>query len=151
MVRYFPYYYLCSFQKIASHGSYDEMLMTTNKRWNYFITLPPAVREDALPVSSPSPMHRRHCRRCTGVFAIVVIAIVALVARRRAGVVAHVVIVVVGIVVSCGVINVVVRHNRRRRRHQCRQRCHPSKLSPLLSLLSSIVPLPSMSSLLSSS
>jgi hypothetical protein len=27
----------------------------------YIITLPPAVREDALPVSSPSPM-RRHLR-----------------------------------------------------------------------------------------
>jgi len=57
-----PYYYLSSFQKIASHGLYDEMLLTTNKKWNYFITLPPAAREDGLPVSSSSPMHRRHDR-----------------------------------------------------------------------------------------
>ena len=62
LVRHVPYYYLRSFQKIASHGSYNEMLLTTNKRWNYVITLPPAAREDALLVSSLSPM-RRHCCR----------------------------------------------------------------------------------------
>jgi hypothetical protein len=52
LVRHVPYYYLGSFQKIACHGSYDEMFLTTNKRWNYFITLPPAAREDALLVLS---------------------------------------------------------------------------------------------------
>ncbi len=60
LARHVPCCYLRSFQKIASHGSYDEMmLLTTKKQWNYFITLPPATREDALPVSSPSPMRRR--------------------------------------------------------------------------------------------
>ena len=47
--------------KIASHGSYNEMLLTTNKRWNYVITLPPAAREDALLVLLLSPMHRQCC------------------------------------------------------------------------------------------
>jgi hypothetical protein len=105
LVRHVPYYYLRSSKKIASHGSYDEML--------YFITLPPAVREDALPVSLPSLMRRHRCRRCTCVFAVVAIAIVALVAHRRAGVGAHVLIVVIVIVVSSGDVNVVVRRNRR--------------------------------------
>ncbi len=59
LARHVPCYYLRSFQKNASHGSYDEMLLTTNERWNYFITLPPAARENVLPVSSQSPMHRR--------------------------------------------------------------------------------------------
>jgi hypothetical protein len=120
MVRYVSYYYLRSFQKIASYGSYDEMLLTTNERWNYFITLPPATREDALPVSLLLPMPRHHCRQCTGIFAIVAIAIVALIACHRADVVARVVIVVVVVVVVVvvlsGFVNVVVRCNH----HCCR-------------------------------
>jgi hypothetical protein len=47
-----------------------------------------------LAVSSPLPMRRRHCRQCAGVFAVIAIAIVTLVARRQAGAVALVVIVV---------------------------------------------------------
>ena len=73
LVRHVPYYYLCSFQKIASHGSYDEMLLTLNKRKNYFNTLRPAMREEA---------------------------IVALFALRRTSVVACVVIVIIVVVLS---------------------------------------------------
>ena len=69
------------------------MLLTTNKIWNYFITLPPAAREDA---------------------------IVALVALRRAGVVARVVIIVVIVVILSGVVNVLVHRNRP---HCCRRYC----------------------------
>ena len=110
LVRHIPYYYLRSFQKIASHESYDEMLLTTNKRWNNFITLSPAAREDALLVSLPSP-------QCAGIFTVAAIGIVALVARRRAGVVARVVIIVVVVALS-GVVNVVVCRNH----HRCRRR-----------------------------
>ena len=123
LVRHVPYYYLCSFQKVASHGSYNEMLLTTNKRWNYFIILPPVVREDT---------------------------VVALVIRSRAGVDAPVVIVIV-VVVSSGVVNVLVRCNRRRCHRRCRQRCCPSQSSSLLSSFSSITPSPSTSSSLPSS
>ncbi len=119
------------------------MLLTTNKRWNYFITLPPAAREDALPVSPPSLMHRHCCRQCAGVFAVVAIAIVVLVAHCRAGVVARVIIVVVGVIILSGVINVVIRRNRRCCRRRCRQLCRPSQSSPLLLSLSSIAPLTS--------
>ena len=133
LARHVPYYYLRSFQKIDSHGSYNEMLLTTNKRWNSFIILPPAAREDALPVSSPSPMRRRHCRRSVAAIAIVAIAIVAVIA-------------VIVFVVSSGDANVVVRRNRRRCRRRCRQRCRPSQSSPSLSLsLSSIGLSPSTS------
>ena len=138
LVRHVSYYYLRSFQKIASHGSYDEMLLTTNKRWNYFIILPPAAREVALPASSPS-------QQCAGVFAVV--ASVALVARRRAGVVARVVI-VVAVVVSSAVGNVVVHRNHRRCHRRCRKCCRPLQSLPLSSSLSSIAPSPSTSSLL---
>jgi hypothetical protein len=148
MVRCVPYYYLHSFQKIASLGSYDEILLTTNKRWNYFIILPPAAREDVLPVLSLSPMCRRCCHRCASVFAVVAIEIVALVARRRAGVVACAVIIVVGVVVLSGVVNVVIRRNRPGCCHRCCQRCHPSQSLPLSLSLSSIIPSPSTSLLL---
>ena len=67
LVRHIPYYYLRSFQKLARHGSFDEMLLTTNKRWKYFITLPPATREDALLVLSQWPMHRCCCHQCADV------------------------------------------------------------------------------------
>ena len=58
-------------------------------------------------------MRRRRCHRCAGIFAVIAIAIVALVARRRAGVVVDVDI---------------HRHSRRRCiplhcRHRCRLRC----------------------------
>jgi len=118
LVRHVPYYYLRSFQKIASHGSYDEMLLTTNKRWNYYITLPPATREDM---------------------------IVALVACRRAGIIARVVIVVV---VSSGVVNVLVRHNRRHCPRRCCHRCCQCCCALQSLPLSSVTPLPSTSSLL---
>jgi hypothetical protein len=33
LVRHVPYYYFHSFHKIASHGSYDEMLLTGIQLW----------------------------------------------------------------------------------------------------------------------
>ena len=62
-------------------------------------------------------MRRRCCRRCAGIFAVIAIVIVALVARRRAGVVVDVDI---------------RRHSRRRciplHRHHCRRlRLRPSR------------------------
>ena len=64
-----------------------------------------------LAVLLPLPMRRHSCRRCAGVFALIAIAIVTLVTRCRAGVIALVIVVV----------NV--------RRHRCRRhipsrRCH---------------------------
>jgi len=113
LVRHTPYYYLRSFQKIASHGSYNEMLLTTNKRWNYFITLPPATREDA---------------------------VVALVACRRAGVIARIVIDVVVVVFSSSVVSVLVRRNHHRCLVRCHQRPRPSQSSSLLPSFLSIAP-----------
>ncbi len=46
-------------------------------------------------------MRRRSCRQCAGVFAVIAIVIVTLVARRQAGVVALVVVVVVNIHCHC--------------------------------------------------
>ena len=47
-----------------------------------------------LAVSSLSPMRRRSCRQCAGVFIVIAIVIVTLIAHRRAGVVALVVVIV---------------------------------------------------------
>jgi hypothetical protein len=72
-----------------------------------------------LAVSSPSPMRRRSCRRCAGIFAVVAIAIVTLVARRQAGVITLVIVVVE------------VRHHycrgRRLSRH-CHRHCQRCRL-----------------------
>ena len=103
LARHVPCYYLRSFQKNASHGSYDEMLLTTNKRWNYFITLPPAGREDALPVSSPSPMRRR--LRDNVIVAVVVVVVVV---NRAVAINVMVVVVVVVVVVHCAIAVVVL-------------------------------------------
>ena len=116
LVRHVPYYYLRSFPKIASHGSYDEMLLTTNKGGVIL-----------LPCPLPRETMRCQCR-----------AIVALVARCRAGVIARIVIFV--IVVACPVsstsssvaivvlvavvvVNIVIHRNHRRCCHCC---CRPS-------------------------
>ncbi len=101
LVRHVPCYYLYLFQKIASHGSYDEMLLTTNKRWNYFITLPPAAREDALPVSLPSPMRRRLCGN-------VIVAVVVIVVVVNRAVAINVVVVAIVVVVHCPIAVVVL-------------------------------------------
>jgi hypothetical protein len=79
-----------------------------------FFFLPPAAREEVLPVSLPLPMHRRRCRRCGVAIAIVPIAIVALIACRIAGVIARIVIFVIIVVVSSGDVNVFVRCNPHR-------------------------------------
>jgi len=52
------------------------------------------VAVSRLAVSLPSPMHRRSCRRCAGIFAVVAIAIVTLAAHCQAGVVTLIVIVI---------------------------------------------------------
>jgi len=70
------------------------MLLTINKRWNYFITLPPAAREYALPVSLPSPMRRRLR------YNVIVTVIVVVVVVNRA-VAINIVVVAVVVVVHC--------------------------------------------------
>jgi hypothetical protein len=75
------------------------MLLTANKRWNYFITLPPAAREDVLPVLSPSPMRRRLCDN-------VIVAVVVVVVVVNCAVAINVVVVVV--VVHCAIAVVVL-------------------------------------------
>jgi len=73
-----------------------------------------------LAVLSPSQMHRCSCRQCAGIFTIIAIAIVTLIARCQAGVIALVVVVVVN----------VRRHSHPRhiplRRCHHRQLCRPS-------------------------
>jgi hypothetical protein len=102
LARHVPCCYLRSFQKNVSHGSDDEMmLLTTNKRWNYFTTLPPAIREDSLPVSSLSPM-RRHLRDN------VILAVVVVVVVVNRAVAINVVIVVVVVVIHCAIAVVVI-------------------------------------------
>ena len=64
-----------------------------------------------LAVLLPSPKQRRSCRRCAGVFAVIAIAIVTLVARCQAGIVALVIIVIY------------IRCYRCRPRHCHRHRC----------------------------
>ena len=85
-----------------------------------FVAQPPhasILDPSSLFAPAGSPMFRRSCRRCAGVFAGVAIAIVTLVARRQAGVIA-LVVVVVNVCCHCCRRRCPSRsHHRRRRRH----------------------------------
>ena len=74
------------------------------------------VSASQLAVSSPSPMRKRRCRQYACVFAVIAIAIVALVARHRAGVIVIIVVVIViaVVVVSRRAVAIVVNFVARR-------------------------------------